>query len=1213
MSPTKQGIQPARVFFKTSLPEMKPKFPACNCLSPLFRASFAALTVASSSAAEITYRPIATSTTNPTVNTNWVGDVLPGTGDSAYWSINSRPDIIFPSAVSWGAIRAEDATAAIVFSGSPITLMGLSAPLYGGAAVVQGITEVRWENFTVGNNIVLGSDQTWNIGNFATGAASATMTHNGVLSGAFNLTKVGAGTLNLNGNNSGYTRTLTIRAGTLNLSGAFGGSVAVSGGTLNLNTGVTIPSPTFSGGTLTLNAGSTVTGAITTLGTATLNLGGAVGGTVTLGPTDTLGLRGSAITGNLILDSNTLNRISSVTASGNIQVAGANVVNIASAAFGAPMTILSCAGTLTDTDDSDPSNNFTIGNVGVFRSLPVLTTTSNSVQVSVAAGDARTWTGAAAINPTFWNVNTTANWSGGDSLFLHGDAVTFDDTATPVTPVTVAIQGLVSPSAITFNNTAKAYTVTGAAGNGITGSTGLTKSGTGVLTLGGIGNTFTGNVQVNAGSLVVSNWEALGATGKTITIASGANVNLNGSQPSSVGRDYTWNIVGDGVSSSGAITNSGGSVTNFAGIQTLQLSANASLGGTGRFDIGRSGNNFGTIQGNGFTLTKNGTNLVVVRAPASNITYVLNSGGLTFEDSDAATGSNTITVNGGTLGSFGTRTFGNNLNFTAAGAILESGGNVGTWNGNISLNGDVTFRCSNAMVINGTVSGTGNITKEGGSALRIGTGGTTGDIGTRNVNTTAASRLEVNRSGSLTLAGNITGLNAFSSLGSGTTTLTGNNTWSNETRVLGGGTLSVTTVADGGGAGALGNGTNAGAAWLRVAANSTLRITGTGIQTTARLLWNDNTTGAESGTGIFDVVDAGASVVFSNTGGANNQSLTKTGAGSLTLSRFITGTATVTVSGGTLVLTGANVHTGGTVVNAGTLSIGNGGTTGTNTGNITNNASVVFNRSDASTYAGIISGSGSLQKLGAGTLSLSNANTYSGSTTVNGGTLNLLDNASLRFVIGANGVNNTLTGSGAAILAGDFVLDLTGANSTNGNSWQLVNVGTLTETYDPTFTLVGFTEVASVHTLTVGATTWTFTEATGLLTASSAESPFSTWINGFTFAPGADKTPTGDPDGDGLSNQQEYAFGLLPNDGSSVSAITVQVDKTAGTFTYTRRKPALTGLNYKVWISTDLSAWTQDLTAVQSPTDVGDNQNVVVTLTGAPLTATKLFVRVTAD
>ena len=63
---------------------------------------------------------------------------------------------------------------------------------------------------------------------------------------------------------------------------------------------------------------------------------------------------------------------------------------------------------------------------------------------------------------------------------------------------------------------------------------------------------------------------------------------------------------------------------------------------------------------------------------------------------------------------------------------------------------------------------------------------------------------------------------------------------------------------------------------------------------------------------------------------------------------MINGTGPFTKNGaGTLGLSGANTYTGGTTISAGTLQIGNGGTSGSIVGNVTNNADLAFNRSDA--------------------------------------------------------------------------------------------------------------------------------------------------------------------------------------------------------------------------------------------------------------------------
>ncbi|WP_160300162.1 autotransporter outer membrane beta-barrel domain-containing protein [Devosia limi] len=104
----------------------------------------------------------------------------------------------------------------------------------------------------------------------------------------------------------------------------------------------------------------------------------------------------------------------------------------------------------------------------------------------------------------------------------------------------------------------------------------------------------------------------------------------------------------------------------------------------------------------------------------------------------------------------------------------------------------------------------------------------------------------------------------------------------------------------------------------------------------------------------------------------------------------ISGAGVVTKSGaGTLTLTGNATHSGGTTINAGTLQVGNGGTAGALSGNVANAGTLAFNRSDSSTYGGVISGNGAVTKSGAGTLVLSGTNTYIGATSVNAGTLSV--------------------------------------------------------------------------------------------------------------------------------------------------------------------------------------------------------------------------------
>ena len=120
--------------------------------------------------------------------------------------------------------------------------------------------------------------------------------------------------------------------------------------------------------------------------------------------------------------------------------------------------------------------------------------------------------------------------------------------------------------------------------------------------------------------------------------------------------------------------------------------------------------------------------------------------------------------------------------------------------------------------------------------------------------------------------------------------------------------------------------------------------------------------------------------------------------------------------------------------------------------------------------------------------------------------------------------------------------------------------------------------------------------------------PFTAWLD--TNYPGlSDKTPGGDPDGDGMTNFAEYAFGLNPSSGASVNPISPLVGKT---FSYTRTSG--TGLNYKVWHSVNLQDWHSDLATQGTATSMGGGvESVPVTLDDSLLTEPKLFLRVTAE
>ncbi len=212
-----------------------------------------------------------------------------------------------------------------------------------------------------------------------------------------------------------------------------------------------------------------------------------------------------------------------------------------------------------------------------------------------------------------------------------------------------------------------------------------------------------------------------------------------------------------------------------------------------------------------------------------------------------------------------------------------------------------------------------------------------------------------------------------------------------------------------------------------VADTAMLSATGSG---TARLL-SSETVGAISGNGIIDL-------------GANT--LTVAGTALSNFSGVISGTGGLVKTGTErLVLSGANTFAGPIQISAGTIEIGNGGTTGSIAAGatITNDATLVVNRSNDLTLANRIEGSGHLVKRGAGTLTLdNNANSYTGGIEIQGGTLagntlairgDIVNEGTLSILdIGSNTFSGVISGSGNVVVDGADRLTLAGANTFSG-------------------------------------------------------------------------------------------------------------------------------------------------------------------------------------
>ncbi|MDH2402039.1 autotransporter outer membrane beta-barrel domain-containing protein [Bradyrhizobium sp. SSUT18] len=581
------------------------------------------------------------------------------------------------------------------------------------------------------------------------------------------------------------------------------------------------------------------------------------------------------------------------------------------------------------------------------------TTLSTSSTGTTATGAVTTTT----ADRLFFSAGTDA--TGAYTVTVNGtqniNSLIFQEGTATLTGGTLTLGGATP----TITNTASA-TISSV----IAGTAGLTKAGAGTLTLSGA-NTFSGGIDVNAGTLNVTADAALGAAANGITLANGTQLG---------------NTTNSALLASRLVTLTSGSATVTGRVGAARYT------GAGGLNVLGTGSAFNNV-----TLSNNANDYTgQTRFTGTGGTHSFSSVGDLGVAS--ALGAPTTVANGTIL------------------VALTSGVSTIAYTGTgDSSNRNWTFQASGAGGADTRLrnSGSGTLTLTGAITL-------TGS-------NTATSNFDA-VSGDLALLGAITDgvlIRAVSFTGAAgrTITLGGANDWGSVTSISGGVTVVAPVLANLGVASSIGAG-NGGINQVGINGGSILSYTGAGASSNRGWSLTSGTL-RNNGSGALTLSGAvalpGAGTLGGSFTGVNSLSGVISGVGALAVN-----------TAGTWALTAANTYTGGTTISAGTLQLGNGGTSGSIVGNVVDNGVLVFNRSDAVTFGGLISGTGVVNQIGSGTTVLTAANSYGGPTTISAGSL--IVNGDQTAATGLTAVNN-----GGAL----------GGNGVIGGSVAVANGGTL--------------------------------------------------------------------------------------------------------------------------------------------------------------------------
>jgi len=808
---------------------------------------------------------------------------------------------------------------------------------------------------------------------------------------------------------------------------------------------------------------------------------------------------------------------------------------------------------------SKSGSSYALGSlpVGVVAHL-VDNTGNHSIDLDITGVNQPRWDGQAGGT---WDTGSDTNWvnigTGLPTTYTDGSPVVFNDSALGTT--TVNLTTTVHPSSVAVNDSSLNYSFTGA--GSISGSTGLSKSGSGTLSI-ATANGYTGPTTIAGGTLSVNNLanggssSAIGASSADPTNLVLSDGTLSYTGPAvSINRGYSLQNTNDTVDTENNLTLSG-TVTavstadftktgpaqlTYATVGANTLSGSSSLGyssiqGTTVFN-GSSGSQTNTIQGHFGVGGLGGTNAAVM---LTNTTLNVPSGGIDLGHSGGATG--TLTVNNGAV-----------LNASAGNFALGDGGGVVS-TGVVNQAGGIINVTGPQMFVGQNIAGVGTYNLSGGTLninnwLAVGRQGGTGTFtlsGTGVINKTGNGNLDIGTSagiagyagsGTLNQTGGIITNTTQTWLGEGVSGQPAAGTWN-----MSGGMAQLGEVHVGVG----GTGT------------STLNVSGSGSITESYLLLANYDTNTTGNVNMGDALNPGGTITVNadmNVGGAGTGTLNfvTNGAGKL----IVTGTLYLSRFGPTADGT-VNLNVGGTLV-SGNINNGWAFNEGTNSPTFNPNAfnfnggilqpygtsSYIFPNVNAVVQAGgaIINdnngqsieagaalvnggGGGGLTKQGSGTLLLDGVNTYTGSTLVSAGALavgpggviagpvKVASGAALAGDTGSIGtfnINNTLTlSNGCQVLmqitdvSNDQVAGLTSVSY--GGSLVVSNSSANPLTIGHQYTLfnaslAGSGNFSSVTVLSAvgGPYTGSFNAATGVLTIGSGAAPI---INTTTLSGG---------------------------------------------------------------------------------------------------------------